>query len=157
MHTIVIILQVVLGIAIGVFAGWYALRALELLERISEYLDDIARMQGETMAMSALKLESVVSAIQAVEVHAVGMRATLESVVRVPEKSNEEPRMAALEAPQVPSPHGEARTLLLMNRDHTTAHEVTWHRDVPKVYAYGGRVFELLGRNDEGQWEFLPC
>jgi len=67
------------------------------------------------------------------------------------------PRMTALEAPQVPKPHGEAKTLLLLNENHSVAHEVTWHRDVPKTYSYGGRVFELLGANDAGQWEFLPC
>lgn len=82
-----------------------------------------------------------------------GVRATLESVVRV------EPTIPAgvTEAPQVPTPHGEAKTLLLMNANHTVAHEVSWHRDVPKTYAYGGRVFELLGQNESGQWEFLPC
>lgn len=80
------------------------------------------------------------------------LRGTLESVIRV----DETPTLAAIEAPQVPRPHGESSTLHLRNKDGTIAHEVTYHRTIPNTYAYGGRVFTLVGQHESGSWDFAP-
>lgn len=209
MHTVMLVVATFCAIFAAVM-GWFiydvivrlAKETLFMHKVYSDYLEGLNQQQRESVAL-----------MRVIGQHITGIRATLESVVRVDpaprhvdlgphlkglsesigilreavvninmtpddlraqlgglsesvsllrdseqaRRAAAPPRMTALEAPQVPRPHGEAKTLLLMNKNHTVAHEVTWHRDVPKTYAYAGRVFELLGVNESGQWEFLPC
>ncbi len=209
MHAIVIIIYIAL-VAAAILWAWAVYDALWRLVQSGKRAELLGHAIVDAVRNTRQELADYRGAFDTLAPHVIGIRATLESVVRVekpqssiePQLQNltesitilksaietmhadpqdihaqfsgitesvemlrsaihtraaEPPRVHALEAPQVPTPHGEAKTLLLMNKDHTTAHEVTWHRDVPSVYSYGGRVFELLGPNDAGQWEFLPC
>lgn len=157
MHPIIIIWLVLACIAV---AGWgYVVFGVVA----SIYRDFTVALQAQTdvLALSERHLSAIHQqladthdVVQPFTQHIAAIRHTLESVVRP------ESRPVTLEAPQVPIPHGEPKTLLLMNDDRTVAHRVTSHRDVPNTYAYGGRVFQRGSDdppNDEGSWEFLPC
>lgn len=157
MHTIAILWLLLACMALAMFS--YAVFGVVA----SIYRDFTIALQAlaDVLALSERHLSAIQqqladthSVVQPLTQHLAAIRHTLESVVRP------ESRPVALEAPQVPIPHGEPKTLLLMNDDRTVAHRVTSHRDVPNTYAYGGRVFQRGPEdppNDEGSWEFLPC
>lgn len=151
MHTIAIIWLLLACMALTMFS--YAVFGVVA----SIYRDFTVALQSQLDAalLMQTQLATITNALQQHSTHLAAVRNTLESVVR-PESQ----RTVSLEAPQVPIPHGEPKTLLLMNDDRTVAHRVTSHRDVPNTYAYGGRVFQRGPDdppNDEGSWEFLPC
>lgn len=151
MHAIVVIFDLLICSIIG-SGGWFAYRAFE---RFHFNVRRALQAEVDAVLIVGRGMEDIHEAIQRLLPHVVAMRGTLDSVVR----SDTHPATAAIEAPQVPKPHGEAKTLVLLNADRTVAHEVTWHRDVPAVYSYGGRVFERIGddMNAAGHWEFVPC
>ena len=139
-----------------------AIRAtLESVVRVDQPRSSLEpQLQGLTESISILKGAIEQSRVSPEDIHAQfgGLQESVDLLrSSIHERAAEPPRVQSLEAPQVPRPHGEPKTLLLMNQNHSVAHTVTWHRDVPKTFAYAGRVFELLGVNEAGAWEFLPC
>lgn len=209
MHAVIIILQtlVVIALLVGVYG------VLFLLSYLGTQLEAIVSLSTASSIDYLQRMSATNAAIEQIAPHVVGIRATLESVVRLEPREKpstiepqlqgltdsiivlraaietmhadpqdisaqvngiaesvdllrstvqarpvaEPPRMTALDAPQVPTPYGAPKTLLLMNADRSIAHRVTYHRDVPATYAYAGRVFQLHGSNEDGAWEFLPC